>query len=392
MTSVGTRAWGFRLFAGSIAVVVGLVAGPAASATSRAAGSRGDWVEDGYDSANTRFNPLEKTLGPANVAQLTPLWNLDIDANSSPVVAGHRVYVQTLTAVNAYDRVTGDLAWSHPLASDLFSGSIAVADDVVYAVSNPDTTATPVLYALAAADGAQLWKRKVPAAAAGRAIVVAGGSVYVPAVNAVVVVDAVAHTAHKLVTTGGQTSRVAIDAGRIFVASDGGELFAFDAATRHLDWHITDDSKRNDGFPTAANGIVYESAGSGRLVAVSEADGSPRWSIDAHTKFTSDVALAKGVVYFGDYTGRFSALNATTGKQKWTVSLGAQATDEPTIANGVVYVTTQDKNLRALDARTGASLFTGSAGAISQHNVVVSNGNVFLSGATGRLRRFVLPG
>jgi outer membrane protein assembly factor BamB len=374
----------------SITVLAALAIGPAASATSHAAASRGDWPQAGFDPAHTNFNPYERVLTRANVGQLTASWNLDAGTVGSPAVVGGTVYAPTATAVNAYDATTGELLWSAPQAESL-AASVAVNAGVVYAIGYPrDGTATAVLSALAASDGSRLWKLRIPSYD-GYSLVIADGLLYASTRTGTIdVVDVGTHAIVRRLRGQFSMSSAIVADGRVFAASQGGDLFAFDATTGKQDWPVTLD-KSLIGSPTFSDGIVVEDGAHNSLYALDEASGETLWSFATGTKFAGGVAIAKGTVYFGDYAGTFRAFDLHTGEPRWSIELGSQATDTTTVAHGVVYTITADKNVHALDARSGAPLLTTAAGARPGGNIVVSHGNVYVAGATGHLRRWVLP-
>jgi hypothetical protein len=79
----------------------------------------GCWLQPGFDSSQTRWNPLENRLTAANVAHLAELWSVDISAPGlyEPLVQAGRVYVgrpasqSTGGGVRALDAATGETVW-----------------------------------------------------------------------------------------------------------------------------------------------------------------------------------------------------------------------------------------------------------------------------------------
>jgi outer membrane protein assembly factor BamB len=84
-------------------------------------------------------------------------------ARGSPVVADGTVYITYVSTVKAFDAATGDLRWSRkpgePYGSDnvTLNRTLAVADGTVYAVRERGGYDVPDVFALDAADGAELW-------------------------------------------------------------------------------------------------------------------------------------------------------------------------------------------------------------------------------------------
>jgi polyvinyl alcohol dehydrogenase (cytochrome) len=80
---------------------------------------RGQWPMSGNDLANTRSQPAEVQIGPANVKSLTVKWAFTTggDVSATPTVYGDAVFFPdwagNLFAVNKH---TGQLIWSHKIA------------------------------------------------------------------------------------------------------------------------------------------------------------------------------------------------------------------------------------------------------------------------------------
>lgn len=389
MAPVGRRGWRFELLVGTIAVAGALVVGPAA-ASSRAASSRGDWAQAGFDPAHTNFNPYERVLKRTNVSHLTASWNIDIGPVSSPAFGDGRVYVATTNALNAYDVTTGARLWTDPQSEGIIA-RVVVAHGVVYTIRTPHSPGPKILLdAFDATDGSLLWKLPLPTYY-GNGFTYANGLLYAGnGTGTVSVVDVATHAVVRKLRGAVAMGDTTVADGRVFVASSGGDLYAYDETTGKRDWRIDlGNSLYSSGG--ASDGVLVVAPEHDSIMALNEATGAPLWSFSTGTKFVSGVAVADGTVYFGDYSGAFRAFDLHTGAPRWTVDLGPQAIDTATIAHGVVYTSTADKNLHALDARNGKSLFTTAMGARPDGSVVVSHGNVIVAGAAGHLRRWVLP-
>src|SRR5450631_1514468 len=109
----------------------------------------GDWVEAGFDAANTHDNAGETVLSAANVGQLVGNWNKASATGSAPIVVGNSVYAESTTAINSFNVLTGALQWSFPAPGHVLDVNVASAGGVVYAASEPDiTSGPPMLYAI----------------------------------------------------------------------------------------------------------------------------------------------------------------------------------------------------------------------------------------------------
>jgi polyvinyl alcohol dehydrogenase (cytochrome) len=202
-----------------LALIVGLLAAFAGAVRTFATTAGGpDWGMIGNDPTNSRNQPFEQTIGPANAHQLalkwvatvagdvsaTPavvngavyfgdfggmLWKLDADtgeviwsravseytgiagdiARTSPSVAGNTLVVGDLRAPNmlGIDANTGDLRWItqvHPDPKGIMTGSPVLAGNTIYTgvsasgAGGPDATFRGAIVALNAQTGRILWR------------------------------------------------------------------------------------------------------------------------------------------------------------------------------------------------------------------------------------------
>jgi polyvinyl alcohol dehydrogenase (cytochrome) len=87
------------------------------------------WRESGHDFANSRSQPAEVLIGPANVHSLAVKWAFTTggDISATPTVSGDAIFFPdwsgNLFAVNKH---TGQLIWSHKISEyDGFAGAIS---------------------------------------------------------------------------------------------------------------------------------------------------------------------------------------------------------------------------------------------------------------------------
>jgi eukaryotic-like serine/threonine-protein kinase len=373
-------------FAALAAAIAALLVAPAGGAASFAAQS-GNWVEAGFDAANTLNNPGEVVLTTANVAQLVPSWNLAAAAGGAPTVVDGHVYVESVSAVNAFDATTGDPQWSFPITGTAFFSHVAVAGGVVYALQQTP----PTLFAIDAATGTALWKLKV-ADGCGAPVTVVAGIVYVGSCgdSRLTAVDTSTHKVKWSFAADGQVGRPAVVGGHVYLASFNGKVYSLDEATGAFQWSVDLGSVILED-PSVANGIIYIGTKAGIMYALDASNGSEDWHYQTGDTYTTDAAIANGTVYFGAHDTYLYALKAKTGRLRWKFKTGKPIITNPTIANGVVYLSSYDKFTYALDAATGAKLWSFLAGSSPLWNIAVSNGSLYCGYATGHLRRFTLP-
>jgi polyvinyl alcohol dehydrogenase (cytochrome) len=125
-----------------------------------------EWTTYGHDPANTRYQPYEHDISPANVAQLALKWVATTtgDVSGTPAVAGGAVYFGDFGGTLwKLDASTGAVLWSHSV-----SDYTKIAGD--YARTSPSldgnvlvvgTNKTPLLLGVDATTGALRWKTQV---------------------------------------------------------------------------------------------------------------------------------------------------------------------------------------------------------------------------------------
>ena len=97
---------------------------PAPTPAHQAGDTGGDWPMYGHDPQHTGYNPDESLIGPRNVAQVVPRWQVavgssDNPSSSTPSVAHGLVYVGSSVPSGpnffAFEATTGAPAWSADL-------------------------------------------------------------------------------------------------------------------------------------------------------------------------------------------------------------------------------------------------------------------------------------
>ncbi|HEX5658304.1 MAG TPA: PQQ-binding-like beta-propeller repeat protein [Polyangiales bacterium] len=111
---------------------------PGEDAVSGERGQPGDWSSYGRDHANTRANPLETTITPANVSTLVQKWSFAEGAvTSMPAVYDGTVYFGDWNAVlHAVDAKSGAERWraqvQEPTPINQINNTTLVTSDTVY--------------------------------------------------------------------------------------------------------------------------------------------------------------------------------------------------------------------------------------------------------------------
>jgi outer membrane protein assembly factor BamB len=364
-----------------------------------------DWPQPRFGPEGTGFNPFESGISTSNVSGLQQRWSessLAPFAESSPIVANGVVYANSAAGrLDAFDASTGAGKWSFQMSAGNVAGSVispAEANGVVYDIgggcNNPNGCTT--LYAIDASSGIQLWSSSIPPLSA--TLVVANGIVYVSsnggnlwAFNASTGVDLWDNTPD-IDGPAAADMMAAVANGIVYTkAANYNYLYAQSATSGAVLWsaQTTDATYSGGSSPTVANGIVYVYA-PGKLSAFNATTGAPLWSDAAGAIAPSETspAVANGVVYLSSNDGKLAAFDATTGAPIWSSGTSV-STSSPVLANGVVYVGGTDRKLEGFNATTGTLLW--SSGIIGSVEPVVDNGVVYAGSNDGHIYAFSLP-
>ncbi|MFG2000914.1 PQQ-binding-like beta-propeller repeat protein [Spirillospora sp. NPDC048911] len=141
--------------------------------------------------------------------------------------------------------------------------------------------------------------------------------------------------------------------GTVFVGSEKGDLFAFDARTGKPRWrYATGQPVRSQA--AIAGGVVYVAGHDGNVHAVDARTGTARWRRPVgHSE--SDIVLSGGLVFAGN--DPFYALDASSGAIRWSATGGKNIVSDRAVAGAVVYVP-RVQSLAALDKSSGRVRWT----------------------------------
>jgi len=206
----------------------------------------------------------------------------------------------------------------------------------------------------------------------------------------------------KASTKGKVSSSPTVANGVVYVGSDDGNLYAFNALTGGSPLWTFSTGTGIDASPTVVNGVVYISSRDSYLYAINASTGSYLWKASTlYIGLNSSAAVAYEVVYIGSRDGNLYAFDAISnlGSELWhALTSSANNTGNngietsPTVANGVVYIASDDGHLYAFNANTGGTpLWTFPVGAFYSCPAVV-NGVIYIgSEFNNALYAFHLP-
>ena len=143
-------------------------------------------------------------------------------------------------------------------------------------------------------------------------------------------------------------------AGKVFVASLDGNLYAIDAATGRELWRFA----ANGGLlsrPVVADATLLVGGLGSRLYALDTANGDERWSFAASNWVWSRPLVVDGNVYFADFDGNVHALSLASGAPLWPpFATGGRIRAGVALVGDSLVVATEDGMLFGVDSRTGA--------------------------------------
>jgi outer membrane protein assembly factor BamB len=182
---------------------------------------------------------------------------------------------------------------------------------------------------------------------------------------------------------------VAIEGDTGYVATIGGQLFAFDLATGEFRWPRSFEvSAAIADLALVGPGRLFVPSLSKNVYIVDTATGA---AIGPPAKASDWVwmqpAVRGGQAYFGDFSGRIFALDITTGKGRLLGELPAKLKSTPALIGDTLVIADRDRNVAFFDTRDGKKLNTvpvGEKGTI-RAALKVANGFVYVATTKGTL-------
>lgn len=379
----------------------------------------GCWVGYGFGDANSRSNPLETTISPANVNSLVEAWRVDgvKGSTSTPAVLGSLVYFTSWDGyVRAVNLQNGALIWATQVTGVMVDASPRIAGTSIYVGDGEGG-----FHALNWLTGQVLWSVDLDTHPQTRMFgspVVIGPRVIVGVASYELAIPKPDYTFR-------------------------GSVVALDTTTGAELWRLrttTNDATAGAGVSVwstpavdQARGLIYVGTGntyeapaaplSDSLLAINYTTGALVWSRqftagDIYTIFgtppqgpDADIGASpnlftingRDVVGVGDKAGVYAVLDRDTGQTVWarTLTVGSHLGGVMMTAaysNGVIYVSSNVmvnefdyKNpvntsiTFALDARTGATLWQTSIPASSFGALTHANGVIYQPTTSGVL-------
>jgi eukaryotic-like serine/threonine-protein kinase len=187
--------------------------------------------------------------------------------------------------------------------------------------------------------------------------------------------------------------------GRIYFGADNGKLYAFDSNCRKACqplWSYTT-AGGIDSSPVVVDGKVYVGSWDNTFYAFDASctkDCLPLWSYLTGGGVFSSPATVNGLVYVGSVDGKLYAFETSCAENcrpLWSYPTGGGVSSSPSIANGIVYVGSDDGRLYAFDASCRANcqpVWSYATGNRVRSSPAIANGRVYVGADKGRFYAF----
>ena len=203
------------------------------------------------------------------------------------------------------------------------------------------------------------------------------------------------------------SSSAVIAAGRVFVGSDDGNVYALSLATGRKLWsYKTRD--RVEAPPMYLDGVVYVGSADGDLYALAAAGGTLKWKYHtggqllgsatpvpaaapapdpgaaSRSSAASEPAAAPPVarggawILVGSYDNKLHCVDAATGKPVWTLQTDNYINGSPAVADGLVVFGGCDEHLHVVSVTTGAQVASFPVGGPVAGSPAVADGRAYL--------------
>jgi outer membrane protein assembly factor BamB/serine/threonine protein kinase len=176
-----------------------------------------------------------------------------------------------------------------------------------------------------------------------------------------------------------------VDGGVLYIGSNDGNLYAFDAATGAQRWHYPTQGAVTSS-PRIAEGTLFVGGQDGFLHAVDARTGERRWATDTGGSVHSSPAIAGNLVTVGSRSNKLLGCDLRSGAVLWEFVRGDWFNSSPTIVDGVVYVGCRDHNVYGVDAATGEQRWQYTTSSTIDSSPRVVGQSVYIGGDDYKVR------
>ena len=176
-----------------------------------------------------------------------------------------------------------------------------------------------------------------------------------------------------------------VDGGVVYIGSNDGHLYAFEADTGAQRWRYPTQGAVTSS-PRIADGTLYVGGQDGFLHAVDVRTGERRWATDTGGPVHSSPAVAGNLVAVGSRANKLLACDLRSGAVLWELVRGDWFNSSPTIVDGVVYVGCRDHNVYGIDAATGEQRWQYTTSSTVDSSPRVVGQSVYIGGDDNKVR------
>ena len=169
--------------------------------------------------------------------------------------------------------------------------------------------------------------------------------------------------------TGGPVkSSAAISAGKVFIGSDDGFVYALDLESGKKLWAFKTGGPI-ESSPLVLNGKVYVGSSDAFLYSLNAADGSVAWKLETSDKILGSPNWVKSPdgkkdwILTGGYDFKLYSVDATTGKTNWFYETGNYINGSPAVADDKTVFGGCDALLHVINLKDGSKIKEVEAGA-----------------------------
>jgi outer membrane protein assembly factor BamB len=142
-----------------------------------------------------------------------------------------------------------------------------------------------------------------------------------------------------------------------------------------------------ESSPAVSDGKVFIGSEDGNVYCFDAFTGAKLWSFPTAQLIVCSPAVSNGKVYIGSFNNHVYCLNENTGDLIWDYATGwSIAQSSPAVYHGKVYIGSQDNKLYCLDAEKGTKLWDFTTDYYISSSPAVVSDRVYFGGFDGHLR------
>lgn len=292
------------------------------------------WPEDGFDTANTGYNPdaelLEADLESTRVT--TDGSGINTSLGAGVAVVEGRLYFGTVAGDVVCYGDDGEQRWSYEADPQAGVHSIpTVTSEVVYVTSDNGS------YALDADDGEELWTNDAWIRWGSSVLAESKLYAFAPGPDVVAIDPDTGEIDWRVETPAARALAVADDVVYAVDTRENGSAAALADGDRL--WERTDLGEFHSP-PVVADDVVLACTRGGRLYALERDDGETAWEFDRGVGSSTTPAVAHDRVYLPAGNGSHSyGIDLETGESLWSVRTDVYTTRPTAVADGVYFGT-----------------------------------------------------